>query len=62
VNKVGATTGWTYARIASTCIGANVKDTNITLLCQSRSETQPGPGAAGPGDSGSAVFYWNGRL
>jgi hypothetical protein len=60
VNKVGRTTGWTYSRIGSTCIGANVAGTNITLLCQSRTIVGIVPGLARPGDSGSPVFYWDG--
>src|SRR5215203_4482325 len=60
VNKVGRTTGWTYGKIASTCAGTNVANTNITLLCQSRTAAGIIPGNSRPGDSGSPVFYWAG--
>ncbi len=61
VNKVGQRTGWTYAKIASTCAAANVAESNITLFCQSRTKkTGFVPGVSRPGDSGSPVFYWNG--
>ena len=60
VNKVGRSTGWTYARIGSTCIGVNVANSNITLFCQSRTVTGIVPGLVRPGDSGSPVFYWDG--
>jgi hypothetical protein len=59
VNKVGRTTGWTYGTIGATCFNANVANTNITLLCQSRTQIGVIPGAVGPGDSGSPVFYWS---
>ena len=57
VNKIGRTTGWTYAKIGATCIAVNVSGTNVTQLCQSRTTSQVA-GAVGPGDSGSPVFYW----
>ncbi len=60
VNKVGRTTGWTYAKIGSTCMAANVTGTNITMLCQSRTSVGIVPGVSRGGDSGSPVFYWGG--
>ena len=61
VNKVGRTTGWTRSRIGSTCIGINVANSNVTLFCQSRTIVELVPGLVRPGDSGSPVFYWDGR-
>ena len=59
VNKVGSMTGWTYGTINGTCVNMNVSGTDITLLCQSK--TNVGAiGKVGPGDSGSPVFYWSG--
>lgn len=54
LNKVGKTTGLTGGEVCDTCVDINVKDTDITLICQDRVE-----GFAKPGDSGSPVFTWN---
>lgn len=52
VHKVGRTTGWTFGTVVATCTDTNVSALDLTLLCQSRVS-----GGAGPGDSGSPVFY-----
>jgi hypothetical protein len=49
--KIGQYSGWTSGRISRTCVDVNVKDTNITLLCQHEVAT-----CGGPGDSGAPVF------
>jgi hypothetical protein len=55
VHKIGRSTGWSKGVVISTCSALNVKDTNITLFCQSRVVAQ-----VKPGDSGSPVFSWSG--
>lgn len=55
VDKVGRTTGWTYGPVTSSCVDVNVDGTDLTLFCQSLVDA-----GAGPGDSGSPVFTWDG--
>lgn len=52
VHKVGRTTGWTFGTVVATCADINVSGSTDTQLCQTRVR-----GGAGPGDSGSPVFY-----
>jgi hypothetical protein len=52
VHKVGRTTGWTYGTVIATCVDVNVSGSTDTQFCQTRVR-----GGAGPGDSGSPVFY-----
>ena len=52
VHKVGRTTGWTFGTVVATCADINVAGSTDTQLCQTRVR-----GGAGPGDSGSPVFY-----
>jgi hypothetical protein len=49
--KIGRSTGWTHGTVTRTCIDVNVKDTDVTLLCQYEVAA-----AGGPGDSGAPVF------
>lgn len=51
LNKVGRTTGWTQGAVSSTCINADVSDSDITMLCQSVVDAK-----IDSGDSGSPVF------
>ncbi len=53
VNKVGRTSGWTYGRVASSCVDVNSFATVYTLFCQHIVQ-----GGSGGGDSGSPVFSW----
>lgn len=53
LNKVGATSGWTWGRVSSTCVDYNVGFSDVTLYCQHRAD-----GRAEGGDSGSPVFEW----
>lgn len=55
VDKVGRTTGWTYGPVTSSCVDVNVDNSDITLFCQNLVDA-----GAGPGDSGSPVFTWDG--
>jgi hypothetical protein len=55
VAKVGATSGCTFGAVQSTCADVNVKNTNLTMLCQEQVA-----GFARPGDSGSPVFFHGG--
>ncbi len=52
VHKVGRTTGWTFGTVVGTCTDANISGTDLTMLCQSLVRA-----GAGPGDSGSPVFF-----
>jgi hypothetical protein len=57
--KVGRTTGWTAGVITGddTCVRANVKGTDITLICQGRVRRIAGEHKmSDKGDSGSPVF------
>jgi hypothetical protein len=54
VHKMGRTTGWTFGAVVGTCVDTNLGP-EITMLCQSLVRA-----GAGPGDSGSPVFSWNG--
>jgi hypothetical protein len=57
LNKVGRTTGWTFGRVAETCVYSNVTDTDIRLLCQNRVDRITGTHKiVDEGDSGSPVF------
>jgi hypothetical protein len=54
LQKVGRTTGWTQARVTSTCANVNVANTVITMLCEVLVESNQR--IAAPGDSGSPFF------
>jgi hypothetical protein len=51
LQKVGARTGWTYGQVTNTCYDWNDPSSDITRLCQVRTN-----GIADGGDSGSPVF------
>ncbi len=55
VTKVGRTTGKTSGVVVNTCANVNVKNTNITMLCQDSATYD-----SWFGDSGSPVFYADG--
>lgn len=57
LDKVGWRTGWTYGQVNGTCLDIQVRDTDITLLCQDRALRTSGQHKiADHGDSGSPVF------
>jgi hypothetical protein len=51
LDKIGVTSGWTSGVLTHQCIDVNVKDTDITLLCQDQVAA-----TSMPGDSGAPVF------
>ncbi len=53
VNKVGRSTGWTFGRIAQTCVDF-IGNNGVLLLCQHVVN-----GGAGQGDSGAPVFSYD---
>lgn len=58
VDKIGRTTGWTWGQIQTVCQdveGGPYGPSDYLLLCQARADA----GLQG-GDSGAAVFYWDG--
>jgi hypothetical protein len=62
LDKVGRTTGWTFGVVTGTCVHTGVLGSTETRLCQdfvTRSANQSFT-IAGPGDSGSPVFFWDG--
>ncbi len=60
LDKIGRTTGWTYGKVAGSCLHTPVADTNILLLCQTRVIRLSGSHKmVDSGDSGSPVFKWS---
>lgn len=58
VNKVGRTTGWTQAKVSSSCANVAVSGTNFVQLCQNIVTSRRDTIVQG-GDSGSGVFTIN---
>jgi hypothetical protein len=60
MDKVGATTGWTYGQTIRTCYHARAANTSFMYLCQAQVQSYTTSKIVESGDSGSPVFYWTG--